>query len=324
MISAEGEITAATPAAFERFLDDALIFPRQAIVINSLGGFVVAAIRLGEIIREHQFLTVVGKTVPSGKSIMQGHISISSLGPGECASACVFALAGGIERFLQDRSRIGVHQISMDFKNVYQTGVVSVEDLDQSFAFSQMAIGLAISHFIEMGIDPSIVTMMVSKTPAEIKWLSSAELASTKIIYDPKVFGDWTVEPYKAGLVAFTKSADGARQLTLFCSASRIKFKLTASGGAYAMDFVSSIGDVKEIEVAGIRIAKPNFKISDLQGGMVIVGDWIGTEVKPEDRSIFSLFGETTGTAADLFSIYGFNERGFDQSLRLVRKNCVT
>lgn len=132
------------------------------------------------------------------------------------------------------------------------------------------------------------------------------------------------MEPYKAGLVAFTKSADGARQLTLFCSASRMKFKLTASGGAYAMNFVSSVGDVKEIEVAGMKIAEPNFKMSDVNGGMVVVGDWIGTEVKPETRSIFSLSGETTGSMADLFSMYRFNERGFQQSLRLARKNCVS
>jgi hypothetical protein len=90
------------------------------------------------------------------------------------------------------------------------------------------------------------------------------------------------------------------------------------------MDFASSIGDVPEIEIAGIRVAKPNFKISAVRGGMVIVGDWAGTEVKPEDRSTFSLFGETTGTAADLFSMYGFNGRSFEQSLRLARKNCVS
>ncbi len=298
-ISAEGEITADTPTAFVTFLQDALIFPRQVIVINSPGGSVVASMRLGKIIRERQFLTAVARTVRSDKSIMEGHVSISSMVPGECASACVFALAGGVERSVADGSRVGANQISID-------------------------PNLAFSYFTEMGVDPIIATMIASKTPGEIKWLSDNDLASTKIVYDPKVFGDWAVEPSKAGLVAFTKSVDGRRQLTLFCSASRMKFQLTASGGAYATDFVTSIGDPDEIEIAGIRIAKPNFKISNVKGGIVIAGDWIGIEVKPESRSIFSLFGQTTGTAADLFSMYGFNERGFDQSLRLARKNCVS
>jgi hypothetical protein len=323
-ISAEGSIVAATPAVFERFLDNALIFKRQAVVINSPGGSVLAAIRLGELIRAHQLLMTVAKTETSGKSIMQGHISISSLAPGICASACVFAFAGGVERYLVDGSRVGVHQISVDYGGLYGTKAISVEDLDRSFASSQVAIGLAISHFLEMGIDPSIIPMMVTKAPSEIKWLSGAELASTKIIYDPKKFDDWTVGPYKAGLVAFTKSVDAARQLTLFCSGGRMKFKLSAGGGAYGMNFVAALGDVQEIEIAGIKVAKPNFKVFDVRDGMVINGDWFGTEVKPQDRSTFSLFGETTGSMADLFSMYGFNEHGFEQSLRLARKNCVS
>jgi hypothetical protein len=175
-----------------------------------------------------------------------------------------------------------------------------------------------------MGIDPSIVPIMTTKQPTEIKWLSETELASTKIRYDPKVFSDWAVEPYKAGLVAFTKSIDGTRQLTLSCSAGTMKFRLTASGGAYAMNFVSSVGDAKAIEVAGIKISKPNFTMSDVKGGMVISGDWTSTDMKGEPRSTFSLFGEVTGSAADLYSMYSFNERGFEQGLRLVRKNCVS
>jgi hypothetical protein len=62
-----------------------------------------------------------------------------------------------------------------------------------------------------------------------------------------------------------------------------------------------------------------------------VTGDWIGTSALlphgsklSEARETFGLFGETTGTAADLYSMYGFNEGGFDQSLKLARKNCVS
>jgi hypothetical protein len=271
--------------------------------------------KLGAIIRERQFLTTVARSVKEG--------DFWTLAPGECASSCVFAFAGGVERTISDGSRVGVHQVSIDFKSLYKTNVVTVEDLSRSFASSQRAIGLAISHFLEMGIDPSIVTMMATEGPAEIKWLSKPELASTKIIYDPKAFDAWGVEPYKAGLVTFTRSADGTR-LTLFCSASTIKFILTAHGGAYVQEFVASVGESKEIEVAGMKISKPNFKISDEKGGAVVSGEWTGTEVEPKYRSIFSLFGEVVGSLADLYSIYRFNERGFQQSLSLARKNCVS
>jgi hypothetical protein len=314
-ISAEGEITAETPAAFERFLANASIWKNQRIAISSPGGNVLAGMKLGAIIRQHQFLTAVARSVKKDGAY-------SALAPGECASSCVFAFAVGIERSVVAPSRVGVHQISIDYKSLYKTSVVSVESLDLSFATSQTAIGLAISHFLEMGIDPSIVPMMTTKEPTDIKWLSDSELASTKIQYDPKVFSDWTVEPYKAGLVAFTKSVDGTRQLTLSCFAGKMKFRLTASGGAYAKNFASSVGDPNEIEVAGLRVSKPNFKTSDVKGGMIVSGDWTGTEATP--RSTFSLFGEVVGTIADLYSMYGFNERGFQQSLRLVRRNCVS
>ena len=315
-ISAEGEITADTPAAFERFLANASVWKNQRIAISSPGGNVLAGMKLGAIIRQRQFQTAVARSVKKDGTI-------SSLVPGECASSCVFALAGGVERSVVAPSRVGVHQISIDYKGLYKSSVVSVENLDLSFATSQTLMGLTISHFLEMGIDPSIVPMMTTKGPTEIKWLSDSELASTKIHYDPKLFSDWAVEPYKAGLVAFSKSVDGTRQLTLSCSNGKMKFWLTASGGAYAMNFVSSVGDAKEIEVAGVKVSKQNFKMSDVKGGMTVSGDWIGAEVIPV-RSTFSLFGEVVGSIADLYSMYAFNERGFQQSLRLARKNCVS
>jgi hypothetical protein len=157
-ISADGVIAAETADAFEKFLQDALIFKRQAIVINSPGGTVLGAIRLGKVIREHQFITTVAKTIPSGKCLDpdfrrvgnlkfyksgdcaaagQSHISISSLEPGECANACVFMLAGGVERNLQDGSRIG-----------FRSGTVSLQELERTSTYST-----------NMGIDPGIVTV---------------------------------------------------------------------------------------------------------------------------------------------------------------------
>lgn len=313
-ISAQGEITAETPAALEKFLASSTIWKDQRIVINSPGGSVLAGIQLGAIIRKHELQTAVARSVKKAGAF-------SSLEPGDCASACVLAFAGGVERSVVAPSRIGVHQMSIDHKSLYKAGVVSVDTLDLSFAASQILVGLTVSHFIAMGIDPSIVQMMTTKAPSEIRWLSEAELASTKIRYDPKAFHDWAIEPFKAGIVAFTKSLDGARQLTLSCSNGKMKFRLAASGGAYAMNFVSSVGDPKEIEIAGIKVPKTNFKMSDVKGGMIVSGDWSGSELPQGSRSTLSLFGEAVGAIADLYSMYAFNERGFQQSVRLVRRN---
>ena len=83
------------------------------------------------------------------------------------------------------------------------------------------------------------------------------------------------------------------------------------------------MGDAKEIEIAGIKISRPSFKMSDVRDGMTISGDWAGTGMTTA-RSTFRLFCDVVGSIADLYSMYEFNERGFQQSLRLVRKNCVS
>src|SRR5882672_3949688 len=58
-ISAEGEITSETPAAFEKFLANASIWKNQRIAISSPGGSVLAGMKLGAIIRQRQFLIAV-------------------------------------------------------------------------------------------------------------------------------------------------------------------------------------------------------------------------------------------------------------------------
>lgn len=78
------------------------------------------------------------------------------------------------------------------------------------------------------------------------------------------------------------------------------------------------------IEYSAARSHGSNFNFSDEKGDVVIVGDWVGTDVKPEDRAIFVLGLGITGSERDLYSMYGFNGRGFDQSLKLARKNCVS
>ena len=259
-ISAEGEITNQTPADFEKFLATATIWKRQRIAIDSPGGSVIGSIKLGEIIRAHEFLIGVGKSIKNG--------NYSSPAPGQCASACVFAFVGGIERSVVAPSRIGVHQIAISRQSLYESKAISVDELDRTFASSQIVIGLVISHFIKMGIDLNVVTLMTQTLPADVRWLSSEELKSARIDYDPNKFEDWAVEAYKSGLVAFTRSSNGARQLTLFCTANKMQFKLTANGAPYANDFVSSVGNPNSIEVAGLRIIKPNFNMLNLNGGM--------------------------------------------------------
>jgi hypothetical protein len=39
-----------------------------------------------------------------------------------------------------------------------------------------------------------------------------------RVSFDPKRYGNWTLEPYRDGLVAFSRTQDNTTQLTLFCA----------------------------------------------------------------------------------------------------------
>ena len=322
-ISAEGEITNDTPAEFEKFVGTLNLWKDTRIALDSPGGSVIGGIRLGELIRKYKLITGVAKSVKNGE--------YSTPAPGECASACVFAFVGGVDRAVTSPSRIGIHQMSVRHQNLYQSNVVNVEELDKSFSTSQILMGLVISHFIEMGVDLNAASLMSQVMPMNIKWLSPDELVTTKIVYSPTKFSDWAIEPYKAGIIAFTRSLSGNHQMTLFCVANKMQFRFVANGPPYvdadrpyANNFLSSVENIDAVEIVGFRILKSNFKISENPKGIVIAGNLVGIQNDPLRRSTMSLFGETSGAIADLFSMYGFNDRGFQVSLNLAKRNCIS
>src|SRR3954470_12104764 len=69
------------------------------VVFNSPGGDIAAAMKLGEIIREQNLHTAVGKTTGAFDA-KSGFINTTDGGqdPGHCASACVWAFLSGTRR----------------------------------------------------------------------------------------------------------------------------------------------------------------------------------------------------------------------------------
>lgn len=119
-ISAEGEITGATPAAFARVFK-AIGKKRLPIVIRSPGGSINAALDIGRMIRKRGFDVAVGATNFQGCSPIDKtcklpvgqngifHGSASDYG-GFCNSACPLILASGKVRLAAAGTTIGVHQ----------------------------------------------------------------------------------------------------------------------------------------------------------------------------------------------------------------------
>jgi len=99
-VAAEGEITANTPQAFRDYVSQ--WGPPHFIALDSPGGSLVSGIELGELIRATGATTLVSDTHP-----MPEMEHDEEQGLGVCASACVFAFMGGLERFIDDEDRLG-------------------------------------------------------------------------------------------------------------------------------------------------------------------------------------------------------------------------
>jgi hypothetical protein len=325
-ISAEGEITATSPQDFEKFLNSASIFKSHRIVLNSGGGNVIAGMQLGDIIRRYGLRTAVGASKKNGE--------FSIVGPGECASACVFGLAGGTERVISPGSKIGLHQYAVDFNKLLAGNTLAIGDLDRAFAEGQTVMGLTLSFFISMGIDPRVAIVMTKKSPNDIYWMTEKEAVDLKVLFQPRMFESWKVEPNGDGLIAYSRSVDGKSELTLMCSVNTLRFKLVISSDMYEKDFIETIEAVDGFDVIGFFVRKGRFEIAKGEAGVTIAGnlgviiggslEGSGERIERTAWSTFSLYGHAIGTLSDLYSLYHFNERNFDQSFALVKKNCMS
>lgn len=314
-IYVEGKFETGDGKRFKDFLEGRSLWKNQRIVFNSGGGSVLEGIVIGEIIRSYGFRTAVAKSVKIGDH--------SQVQPGICASACVLAFVGGIQRGASEGSKIGVHQMSRNYENVAKGGAYKVEDLEANMSYTQRWVGHTLTHFMQMGIHPSIVSLMVGTSADDIRWLTLDEVRSTKIAFDPSHFLPWAIEPYRQGLVAFSRSEDEKKQLTLYCGSSgEMRFLLRMQGEPFHSSYMSNV-QVTQFVVAGAKVFAADAR-SEIEGdALMLSGPWSGSSEPSEYMSTFSLFGEAVGAISDIYSLYHFNRKGFAKSVELARKNCI-
>lgn len=138
----EGEISASTASLVDRI-------PRSCdqpfVFFDSPGGDVFAALRIGKTLREREASTAVG---------------IHST----CASACVLAFVGGVQRMAP--GRIGLHR---PFSNRASS---SLNESDASYR----GINTRIATFLKsMNLPVDLLNAMNAVPPQEIRWLSTKE-----------------------------------------------------------------------------------------------------------------------------------------------------
>lgn len=136
-----------------QLVDEYRQYQADYISFDSPGGNVVTAISFGRAIRALNARTIQIRAM-------------------ECASACAFAFAGGVERFAEPGS-IGVHRVSLS----------DDDPMDNKLAVSsvQSLTGEIIGYLTDMGVSPNLLQLSLSIDSADIRYLTAAEMQDWNI-----------------------------------------------------------------------------------------------------------------------------------------------
>lgn len=121
------------------------------VVFDSPGGNLFGGLELGEAIRDKGFDTAVGN--PDDTDTASTAI---------CASACSYAFAGGVYRFLTRDNQLGLHQFSTQ---------TNQGDLGQA----QTITALIVDYLDRMGVQSQAYTTAAFTSHTDITWLTPAQ-----------------------------------------------------------------------------------------------------------------------------------------------------
>ena len=208
---AVGTIADATPAAFAEFAKDNP--PDATIEFTSPGGNLIAALKLGALIRARGYDTSLGEI---------------------CASACAYSMLGGVNRYVARRddkdfdynnrtpgasgTKFGIHQFYDSAALVEpQKKVFSAIDTSAD----QMLMGILLEYTLRMGVDVRLVSAAASIPPwQEIRWLTQDEMIAWNVDNTHRIYTDLVLHAFgQRGSYVEVQSTKGANQsyLRMFC-----------------------------------------------------------------------------------------------------------
>ena len=159
LIYLDGFIDTGAAGRLERLLERQGI-GEATVYLNSPGGHLVEAMRLGREIRARGFDTVVAAR--SADSVAPR--------PGLCYSACPFAFAGGVRRSLEPGSSLGVHRAANRVPVADEAG------------FQGTVASQASDYLAEMGVSAGLVALMAGAPHDSIREITPAEAAALYLV----------------------------------------------------------------------------------------------------------------------------------------------
>jgi hypothetical protein len=123
------------------------------VYFNSPGGSLIAGMEIGRLLRQRGYAAHVGKRTAD----------VHELVGGVCYSACPFAYAGGVRRYLEFDSTLGVHRAE------------NRVPLPGGDAFEKLVSQQATEYLLAMGVSPELFTIMSQVQHDEIRGLTREE-----------------------------------------------------------------------------------------------------------------------------------------------------
>jgi hypothetical protein len=216
-IAVQGAIDKVTLESFETIVST-LGSAKPPVFFNSVGGDVGSAVRLGERIRELGLDTAIAATRVDQRDIgilgespedaLRANVVVSDRG--FCASACVFAFAGGVRRYAPLETSLGVHQMTQLEQDVQQkvavfkretvsvgghvvvqapwlSGMGIVERHLPKAPASDAIYEAAAAHLTKMGVDgPQALLLMRKMKPEKMDWLTPEQIMQLRFATERK------------------------------------------------------------------------------------------------------------------------------------------
>ena len=174
VISAQGEITNDTAEAFKAFVQQHASDPdfRPLVLLNSPGGTVVGAMKLGLMLRQFGSSVLVARARGTDGSEDLHVVS------GYCMSACVYAFFGGKRRIIPPGSHLGIHRMAIYSHNFDFFG--GGESTTRSYGTGELVEALS-AYTKMMGVSPAVIAEAEQIEPEAIHIVTPREIARWRL-----------------------------------------------------------------------------------------------------------------------------------------------
>jgi hypothetical protein len=234
------------------------------VQFNSLGGNLIAALKLGELIRQAHLDTSIGRTVFNENGSIW-----STTVDGVCVSACAYAFIGGEGRLAGGNGKYGVHQF-YDAKAVDEPAKKAFSAIDVSV--EQILAGLVLDYVLRMGVDAKLISLAEASSPWDMRYLTAKELSSFRIDNTGSIDTGWRIDARDGGAVLETRSSYSIRPavtVTLLCRGVKTSTNLIIASSTKYLDRWLTEGygwprppNVQQIraELHGLSISGPGWQ----------------------------------------------------------------